>query len=201
MYLSLAKLSRSALPAAIPRGIDQRDMFKANRMKSVTANIRKYKRGACGTYSLFSTRNDLGDMQLTLHSVFPCSLHIVMENLPQFARIRWISFPSPHSISSVLPSQAYAVSYLSATQNAFCYFFFFFACFSFSAKVRGNAHATARCNCSCNLQLAADRMQRLYARGRACRTHDVRCGRIHIGFRFRKTSACARSLEDRCRCC
>jgi len=34
------------------------------------------------THSLFSTRNDLGDMQLTLHSVFPCSLHIVMENLP-----------------------------------------------------------------------------------------------------------------------
>ena len=34
------------------------------------------------TYSLLSTRKDLGDIQLTLQSVFPCSLHIVIENLP-----------------------------------------------------------------------------------------------------------------------
>ena len=34
------------------------------------------------TYSLFNTRKDFGDMQFTLQSVFPCSLHIVIENLP-----------------------------------------------------------------------------------------------------------------------
>jgi len=69
-------------------------------MKSIIANIHIYiyiymyiymyiytytytqTAARASTHSLFSTRNDLGDMQLTLHSVFPCSLHIVMENLP-----------------------------------------------------------------------------------------------------------------------
>lgn len=47
------------------------------------------------------------------------------------------------------------------------------------------------------LRLAADRMRRLYARGRTSRTHDVCRSRIRIGFRFRKASAYT-ILEDRC---
>lgn len=79
----------SVLLAAFPRETEIKGAcFKANRSDKRSQKNKKKReerdmiQTRAGTYSLLSTRNDLGDMQLTLHSVFPCSLHIVMENLP-----------------------------------------------------------------------------------------------------------------------
>ena len=57
------------------------------------------------------TRNDRCDMQSTLHSTFPCSLQMEMENRPKLARIRLIWVPGSHAISSDEPSHAYKVRY------------------------------------------------------------------------------------------
>ena len=48
-------------------------------------------------------------MQLTLQSVLPCSLQMVMENLPKLARTKWITSPCSQLKVRLERSHAYAV--------------------------------------------------------------------------------------------
>ena len=61
------------------------------------------------TYLALITRNVLGSMQLTLHSVLPPSLQIEIENRPKLALTTLMTVPSSHSIFRVVPSQPYSL--------------------------------------------------------------------------------------------